>query len=134
MSNKIITLEITEKEYENYLEYCKLFNTNCEEDLIEYLKARSQEVENYISNNKKTDKHSQVKEKNNKKQTKKSSQKSTKEKYISHKGNHYYIRKWINGSGHSFGSYETLEEAIEKRDFLIKENWDEKYAVHRKKQ
>ena len=132
MSNKIITLEITEKVYEYYSEYCKLFNTNCEEDLIEYLRARSEEAEKYIyKNNKKTDKHSQNGK--NTKSTSTYSKNSTKEKYISHKGNYYYIRKTVNGSLINYGGYRTLEEAIEQRNFLIKENWDEKYAVHRKK-
>ncbi len=133
MSNKIITLEITEKEYEYYSEYCKLFNTNCEEDLIEYLRARSEEAEKYITkNNEKTDNKKNI-SKSSTKLTSNSSQNSTKQKYISHKGNRYYIRKWINGVEHNFGSYETLEEAVKQRDFLIKENWDEQYAKHMKK-
>lgn len=133
MSNKIITLEITEKEYEYYSEYCKLFNTNCKEDLIEYLRARSEEAEKYMAKtNKKTNKYTQN-GKNNTKSSTKSSQSSTNEKHIYPKGNHYTIQKQIKGSKRSFGTYKSLEEAIERRDFLIKENWDEKYAVRRKK-
>lgn len=133
MSNKIITIEITEKEYENYSEYCKLLNTNCEEDLIEYLRARSKEAEKYITKNTKKTGRNYQNNKNNLKSTDNYSQNASKEKYIYLKGNHFNIQKQTNGIKLSYGSYKTLEEAIKQRDFLIKENWDEKYAKHRNK-
>lgn len=45
---KTITLEITEKDYENYKLYCKMFDTDNVEDLTAYLKARADEMERYM--------------------------------------------------------------------------------------
>lgn len=43
-----ITLEVTTKEYEFYIKYCELFETNPVTDLTEYLQARSNEMEEYL--------------------------------------------------------------------------------------
>lgn len=46
-----IKLAITKREYQYYLQYCKLFGTNINEDLTAYVKARAEETETYIKKN-----------------------------------------------------------------------------------
>lgn len=54
----------------------------------------------------------------------------SKHPYITHKGNRYYIIKTINGTRYVFGSYDNLEEAEEKRDEFIKNNWSMQNNPH----
>lgn len=52
--------------------------------------------------------------------------------YISRYGDKYCVRKSVNGNVEYFGVYNTMKEAIEMRDKLIKNNWD-KHIVPVKK-
>lgn len=45
------------------------------------------------------------------------------EQYISCYHGKYHIRKTINGTLKHFGTYETLEDAIIMRDYLMKNGW-----------
>ena len=45
-------------------------------------------------------------------------------KYIRKNGKGYQIKKRINGKTTAFGTYSTLEKAIQVRDDLIENNWD----------
>lgn len=45
-------------------------------------------------------------------------------KYITKSGEQYRISKYMNGKYELFGYYDTLEEATEVRDLLVKNNWD----------
>lgn len=53
-------------------------------------------------------------------------------KFISKNKSSYYIQKKINSKQYNFGSFKTLEEALEHIEFLEKENWDTKYSKHYK--
>ena len=44
-------------------------------------------------------------------------------KFISKNGRKYMIYKTIKGERTHFGSFESLEEAIKERDFLVENNW-----------
>jgi len=48
-------------------------------------------------------------------------------KYISKLNKKYCIYKWCNGKNVYFGTFNTLKEAQEYRDFLINHDWDLKY-------
>ena len=48
-------------------------------------------------------------------------------KYIRKTGGKYRINKNINGDITYFGSFDTLSEAREYRDFLVEHDWDLKY-------
>lgn len=49
---------------------------------------------------------------------------TTGERYIYPNGEQFIIIKYINGKGMSYGTFDTLEEAVKERDLLIKYNWD----------
>ncbi len=51
----------------------------------------------------------------------------TNEKYIQIKDNHYKVMKRIKGRYKTYGSFETLEEAIKYRDFIISKGWSSNY-------
>ena len=61
---------------------------------------------------------------------------NTGEKYISRisaKGKcSYRILKFKNGKSRSFGTFKNLDEAIKRRNFLIEQDWDNKYMSERK--
>ena len=47
----------------------------------------------------------------------------TDEKYISYYCKRYIIRKYVNGKMRSFGGYDTLEDAVKMRDYLMENGW-----------
>ena len=47
----------------------------------------------------------------------------TGEKYISYYCNRYVIRKSVNGRVLGFGGYNTLEDAVKMRDYLMEHGW-----------
>lgn len=50
-------------------------------------------------------------------------QTKTGEKYIVFEWNRFKVRKRINGKYKYYGSFKTLEEAVEYRDFIVKKGW-----------
>lgn len=52
-------------------------------------------------------------------------------KYIYKKNDFYVIVKSLNKKTHNFGYYKKLKDAISKRDWLEKQNWNTKYAHKR---
>lgn len=51
----------------------------------------------------------------------------TNEKYIQLKDNHYKVLKRIKGKYKTYGSFETLEEAVDYRDFIVSKGWSTNY-------
>lgn len=51
----------------------------------------------------------------------------TNEKYIQVKDNHYKVQKRIKGKYRIYGSFETLEEAVKYRDFIVSKGWSTNY-------
>ena len=45
------------------------------------------------------------------------------QKYVYWNGKRFYIRKNINGEKKYFGTYNTLNEALDERDKLIENGW-----------
>lgn len=48
---------------------------------------------------------------------------TTGEKYISRYGNKYWLRKTVNKKLRSFGRYDSLEDAIKVRDYMMVHGW-----------
>ena len=42
---------------------------------------------------------------------------------------HYQVSKKINGKQYSFGTYDTLDEALFARDYFQENNWDLRYRL-----
>lgn len=51
----------------------------------------------------------------------------TGEKHIRLVDNHYKVMKRIKGKYRTYGSFTTLEEAIQYRDFIVKKGWSTNY-------
>ena len=48
------------------------------------------------------------------------------DRLITHRNNHYYLRKRVNGKQTVFGTYQTLEDAIRMREYCEKHGWEQK--------
>jgi len=51
----------------------------------------------------------------------------TNEKHIQLIGNHYKVMKRIKGKYKTYGSFDTLGEAVKYRDFIVKKGWSTNY-------
>ena len=61
--------------------------------------------------------------KTNNRKNRKRKYRETGEPYIRQDGKRFHIRKKINGRAVSFGGYNSLEDAVKVRDYLMEHGW-----------
>lgn len=123
-----IQLKISEKTFKTFSDCCEFAGTNYETELIKFIEKTVNSFELYqkkYENEKSNDLIKSKYKKNSKKNLKQSNQKSKKEKYIYlTKYGTYKIQKTINRKDIGFGTYKSLEEAVEIRNELINNDWN----------